>query len=64
MKVTTKEKPQTTVVDRRERMNAEVEAMSETETNLALSEAAAANIVNVCSNLLYAVNNIEDLELT
>ena len=62
--VTTKEKPQTTVVDRRERMNAEVEAMSETETNLALSEAAAANIVNVCSNLLYAVNNIEDLELT
>ncbi|GBW06081.1 TPA: ParB N-terminal domain-containing protein [Staphylococcus aureus] len=63
-KVTTKEKPQTTVVDRRERMNAEVEAMSETETNLALSEAAAANIVNVCSNLLYAVNNIEDLELT
>ncbi|WP_000959487.1 ParB N-terminal domain-containing protein [Staphylococcus aureus] len=64
VKVTTKEKPQTTVVDRRERMNAEVEAMSETETNLALSEAAAANIVNVCSNLLYAVNNIEDLELT
>ncbi|HHC5053065.1 TPA: ParB N-terminal domain-containing protein [Staphylococcus aureus] len=63
-KVTTKEKPQTTVVDRKERMNAEVEAMSETETNLALSEAAAANIVNVCSNLLYAVNNIEDLELT
>ncbi|HCY6721886.1 TPA: ParB N-terminal domain-containing protein [Staphylococcus aureus] len=64
VKVTTKEKPQTTVVDRRERMNAEVEAMSETETNLALSEAAAANIVNVCSNLLYAINNIEDLELT
>ncbi|HEB2377493.1 TPA: ParB N-terminal domain-containing protein [Staphylococcus aureus] len=64
VKVTTKEKTQTTVVDRRERMNAEVEAMSETETNLALSEAAAANIVNVCSNLLYAVNNIEDLELT
>ncbi|UOB71739.1 ParB N-terminal domain-containing protein [Staphylococcus aureus] len=64
VKVTTKEKPQTIVVDRRERMNAEVEAMSETETNLALSEAAAANIVNVCSNLLYAVNNIEDLELT
>lgn len=64
VKATTKEKPQTTVVDRRERMNAEVEAMSETETNLALSEAAAANIVNVCSNLLYAVNNIEDLELT
>ncbi|MDU0237339.1 ParB N-terminal domain-containing protein [Staphylococcus aureus] len=64
VKVTTKEKPQTTVVDRRERMNSEVEAMSETETNLALSEAAAANIVNVCSNLLYAVNNIEDLELT
>ncbi|HHA5579794.1 TPA: ParB N-terminal domain-containing protein [Staphylococcus aureus] len=64
VEVTTKEKPQTTVVDRRERMNAEVEAMSETETNLALSEAAAANIVNVCSNLLYAVNNIEDLELT
>lgn len=64
VKVTTKEKPQTTVVDRRERMNAEVEAMSQTETNLALSEAAAANIVNVCSNLLYAVNNIEDLELT
>ncbi|HCX2964657.1 TPA: ParB N-terminal domain-containing protein [Staphylococcus aureus] len=64
VKVTTKEKPQTTVVDRRERMNAEVEAMSETETNLALSEAAAANIVNVYSNLLYAVNNIEDLELT
>ncbi|MUG19028.1 ParB N-terminal domain-containing protein [Staphylococcus aureus] len=64
VKVTTKEKPQTTVVDRRERMNAEVEAMSKTETNLALSEAAAANIVNVCSNLLYAVNNIEDLELT
>lgn len=64
VKVTTKEKPQTTVVDRRERMNAEVEAMSETETNLVLSEAAAANIVNVCSNLLYAVNNIEDLELT
>lgn len=64
VKVTTKEKPQTTVVDRRERMNAEVEAMGETETNLALSEAAAANIVNVCSNLLYAVNNIEDLELT
>ncbi|HGO3181567.1 TPA: ParB N-terminal domain-containing protein [Staphylococcus aureus] len=64
VKVTTKEKPQTTVVDRRERMNAEVEAMSETETNLALSEAAAGNIVNVCSNLLYAVNNIEDLELT
>ncbi|UFA57180.1 ParB N-terminal domain-containing protein [Staphylococcus aureus] len=64
VKATTKEKPQTTVVDRRERMNAEVEAMSETETNLALSEASAANIVNVCSNLLYAVNNIEDLELT
>lgn len=64
VKVTTKEKPQTTVVDRRERMNAEVEAMSEAETNLALSEAAAANIVNVCSNLLYAVNNIEDLKLT
>ncbi|KIT83943.1 hypothetical protein QU40_10720 [Staphylococcus aureus] len=64
VKATTKEKPQTTVVDRRERMNAEVEAMSETETNLALSEAVAANIVNVCSNLLYAVNNIEDLELT
>lgn len=64
VKVTTKEKPQTIVVDRRERMNAEVEAMSETETNLALSEAAAANIVNVCSNLLYAINNIEDLELT
>lgn len=64
VKVTTKEKPQTTVVDRRERMNAEVESMSETETNLALSEAAAANIVNVCSNLLYAINNIEDLELT
>ncbi|MDM5411667.1 ParB N-terminal domain-containing protein [Staphylococcus aureus] len=64
VKATTKKKPQTTVVDRRERMNAEVEAMSETETNLALSEAAAANIVNVCSNLLYAVNNIEDLELT
>ncbi|HDT6208283.1 TPA: ParB N-terminal domain-containing protein [Staphylococcus aureus] len=64
VKATTKEKPQTTVVDRRERMNAEVEAMSKTETNLALSEASAANIVNVCSNLLYAVNNIEDLELT
>lgn len=59
-----KEKPQTQVIDRRERMNAEVEAMSEAETNLALSEAAAANIVNVCSNLLYAVDNIEDLELT
>lgn len=59
-----KEKPQTQVVDRRERMNAEVEAMSEAETNLALSEAAVANIVNVCSNLLYAVDNIEDLELT
>ncbi|MEK1520544.1 ParB N-terminal domain-containing protein [Staphylococcus aureus] len=41
VKVTTKEKPQTTVVDRRERMNAEVEAMSETETNLALSEAGS-----------------------
>ncbi len=25
-----------------------IKAMSETETNLALSEAAAANIVNVC----------------
>ncbi|MEB7366973.1 ParB N-terminal domain-containing protein [Staphylococcus borealis] len=59
-----KEKPQIQVIDRRERMNAEVEAMSEVETNLALSEAAAANIVNVCSNLLYAVDNIEDLELT
>lgn len=59
-----KEKPQTQLVDRRERMNAEVEAMSETETKLALSEAAAANIVNVCSNLLYAVDNIEDLKLT
>lgn len=59
-----KEKPQTQVIDRRERMNAEVEAMSEAEKNLALSEAAAANIVNVCSNLLYAVDNIEDLELT
>lgn len=59
-----KEKPQTQVIDRRERMNAEVEAMSEAETNLALSEAAAANIINVCSNLLYAVDNIEDLELT
>lgn len=59
-----KEKSQTQFIDRRERMNAEVEAMSEAETNLALSEAAAANIVNVCSNLLYAVENIEDLKLT
>lgn len=64
VKTPVKEKPQTQVIDRRERMNAEVEAMSEVETNLALSEAAAANIVNVCSNLLYAVDNIEDLELT
>lgn len=32
-------------------MNAEVEAMSETEMNLALSETAA-NIVNVCSVFL------------
>ncbi|MWF62701.1 hypothetical protein GQL62_00945 [Staphylococcus haemolyticus] len=61
---TVKEKSQSQFIDRRERMNAEVEAMSEAETNLALSEAAAANIVNVCSNLLYAVENIEDLKLT
>ena len=50
--------------DRREEINARADAMTEEETNIALSEASASNIASICTNFMYTVDNIQDLELT
>ena len=50
--------------DRREEINARADAMTEEETNLALSEASASNIASICTNFMYTVDNIQDLDLT
>lgn len=50
--------------DRREKINARADAMTEEETNLALSEASASNIASICTNFMYTVDNIQDLDLT
>lgn len=50
--------------DRREEINARADAMTEEETNLALSEASASNIASICTNFMYTVDNIQNLDLT
>lgn len=59
-----KEKRTSVKRDRREEINARADAMTEEETNIALSEASASNIASICTNFMYTVDNIQDLELT